>query len=53
MFCVKGECYVLDVYIMFNFKIFDYIIWPRFNDMFYFNGFFLVLLFMFKFKIYG
>jgi len=38
VFSVKGEGYVLELYIMFNFKIFGYNIWPRFNDMFYCNG---------------
>jgi hypothetical protein len=43
MFDVKGECYILEIYlyIMFNFKIFGYNIWPRFNDMFSCNGFIL------------
>jgi len=31
MFSVKGGCYILEVYIMFNFKILGYIICPLFN----------------------
>jgi hypothetical protein len=34
MFNVKGEGYVLEIHIMFNFKILGYNIWPRFNDTF-------------------
>jgi hypothetical protein len=35
MFIVKGEDYELEMYIIFNFKIIDCNMWPRFNDMFY------------------
>jgi hypothetical protein len=38
MFSVKCESNILEIYIMFNFKIFGYNIWPRFNDMFQYNG---------------
>jgi len=38
MFSVKGEGKELEVYMMFNFKIFGYNIWPRFNDTIYCNG---------------
>jgi len=34
MFSVKGESYVLEVYKIFNFKIFGYNIWPHFSDTF-------------------
>jgi hypothetical protein len=34
MFSAKGEGYVLEVYIMLNFKIFFHNIWPLFNDIF-------------------
>jgi len=46
MFIVKGEGYVLKVYIMFNFKIFGYNIWPRYNDIFQCNC--LILTFIFN-----
>jgi hypothetical protein len=44
MFRVKGEVYVLEVYIMFNFIIFGFNIWPRFNDMFQCNYFILIFI---------
>jgi len=53
MFSVKGECYLLEIYIKFNFKIFGHNIWPRFNDMFYCNGLILSFSLMFRDKIYG
>jgi hypothetical protein len=34
MFSVKGEGYLLEVYKLFNFKIFVYNTWSRFNDVF-------------------
>jgi hypothetical protein len=34
MISVKGEGKVLEVYMMFDFKIFGNNIWPRFNDTF-------------------
>jgi len=34
MFSVKGGGYILELYIMFNFKIFVYNIWPRDNEIF-------------------
>jgi hypothetical protein len=53
MFNGIGECYVIEVCTMFNFKIFGYNIWPRFNDTFNEMVHFLDLSLMFKFKIYG
>jgi hypothetical protein len=41
MISVKGESYVLEIFIKFNFQTSGYNIWPRFNDMFYCNGLFL------------
>jgi len=38
MLSVKGEGYVLEVYIIYNFKISGYNIWPLFNDEFKCNG---------------
>jgi hypothetical protein len=34
MFIVKGEGKVVEIYIIFNFKIFGYNIWPGFNDIY-------------------
>jgi hypothetical protein len=44
MFSVKGEDYLLELYITFNFKIFIYIIWLRLNNIFLYNGIFLIFI---------
>jgi len=48
MFSVKGEVYITEIYILFNFKIFGYNIWPSFNNLFYCNC--LILSFIINIK---